>query len=147
MIQLYIYIYILFHILFHYGLSLDIEYSSLYYTVGPRCLCIEWGFKCVSWFGACTGRLGAASFPSLFVHPWETSWSWQWSRELAVLWGWRCFLPPALPSHSKGLPLGEDRGLSWCSRISLGLPAFLRQPQGQASLPTEGQSWHFNPGC
>ena len=28
-------IYILSHILFHYGLSQDIEYSSLGYTVGP----------------------------------------------------------------------------------------------------------------
>ena len=30
--------YILFHILFHYGLSQDIEYSSVCYTVGPCCL-------------------------------------------------------------------------------------------------------------
>ena len=30
-----IHIYILFYILFHYGLSQDVEYSSLYYTVGP----------------------------------------------------------------------------------------------------------------
>ena len=29
---------ILFHILFHYGLSQDIDYSSLCYTVGPRWL-------------------------------------------------------------------------------------------------------------
>ena len=34
----YIYIYILFHILFHYGLSQDIEYSSLCYTVEHFCL-------------------------------------------------------------------------------------------------------------
>ena len=33
------YIYILFHILCRYGLSQDIEYSSLCYTVGPCCLC------------------------------------------------------------------------------------------------------------
>ena len=40
-IQLYIYIYnILFHILFRYGLSQDIEYSSLWYTVGPYCLSV-----------------------------------------------------------------------------------------------------------
>ena len=38
-IQLYIYIYFL-NILFHYGLSQDIEYSSLCYTVGPCCLSI-----------------------------------------------------------------------------------------------------------
>ena len=31
-------IYILFHILFHYGLSQDIYYSSLCYTIGPYCL-------------------------------------------------------------------------------------------------------------
>ena len=30
--------YILLHILFHYGLSQDIDYSSLCYTVGPCCL-------------------------------------------------------------------------------------------------------------
>ena len=34
------YIYILFHILFHYGLSQDIECSSLCYTVGPSCLLV-----------------------------------------------------------------------------------------------------------
>ena len=34
----YTYIHILFHILFHYGLSQDIEYSSLWYTVGSCCL-------------------------------------------------------------------------------------------------------------
>ena len=33
-----IHIYILFHILFHYGLSQDIGYSSLCYTVGSCCL-------------------------------------------------------------------------------------------------------------
>ena len=36
----YTHIYILSHILFHYGLSQDIEYSSLCYTVGPCCLSI-----------------------------------------------------------------------------------------------------------
>ena len=30
-----------FNILFHYGLSQDIEYSSLCYTVGPCCLSIR----------------------------------------------------------------------------------------------------------
>ena len=34
----YTYIYILFNILFHYGLSQNIEYSSLCYPVGPCCL-------------------------------------------------------------------------------------------------------------
>ena len=37
-IYIYIYIHILFYILFHYGLSQDIEYSSLCNTVGPCCL-------------------------------------------------------------------------------------------------------------
>ena len=37
-IYIYMYIYIVFHILFHYSLLQDIEYSSLYYTVGPYCL-------------------------------------------------------------------------------------------------------------
>ena len=33
-------LYILFNILFYYGLSQNIEYSSLYYTVAPCCLSI-----------------------------------------------------------------------------------------------------------
>ena len=38
---IYIHVYILFkNILFHYGLSQDIEYSSLCYTVEPYCLYI-----------------------------------------------------------------------------------------------------------
>ena len=41
---IHIYIYILFHILFHYGLSQDIEYSSLCSTVGPCCLPILYMF-------------------------------------------------------------------------------------------------------
>ena len=35
-----IYVYILFYILFHYGLSQNIEYSFLCYTVGTCCLSI-----------------------------------------------------------------------------------------------------------
>ena len=42
-----IHIYILFHILFHYGLSQDIEYSSLCYTVGPCCLSIPYIIVCI----------------------------------------------------------------------------------------------------
>ena len=37
---MYMYIYINMYILFHYGLSQNIEYSSLVYTVGPCCLSI-----------------------------------------------------------------------------------------------------------
>ena len=36
--DLVIHIYILLQILFHYRLLQDIEYSSLFYTVGPCCL-------------------------------------------------------------------------------------------------------------
>ena len=43
----YIYISILFYILFHYGLSQDIEYSSLYYTAGPCCLPILHLIVCI----------------------------------------------------------------------------------------------------
>ena len=43
----YTHIYILFHILFHYGLSQDIEYSSLCYTVGPCCLSIPYVIVCI----------------------------------------------------------------------------------------------------
>ena len=35
---IYMYIHILFHVLFHYGLSQEIGYSSLGYTVRPCCL-------------------------------------------------------------------------------------------------------------
>ena len=41
------YIYILFHILFHSGLSQDIEYSSLCYTVEPCCLSILHIIVCI----------------------------------------------------------------------------------------------------
>lgn len=37
----YTYIYILFLILFHYGISQDIEYSSLCHTVGPCCSSVK----------------------------------------------------------------------------------------------------------
>ena len=43
----YTYIYILFYILFHYGLSQDIEYSSLCYTVGPCCLSSLYILACI----------------------------------------------------------------------------------------------------
>ena len=43
----YTYIYILFHILFHYGISQEIEYSSLCYTVGPCCLSILYILVCI----------------------------------------------------------------------------------------------------
>ena len=38
--QFYTYIHSFFNILFHYGLSQEIGYSSLYYTVGRCCLSI-----------------------------------------------------------------------------------------------------------
>ena len=41
------YIYILFQILFHYSLLQDIEYSSLYYTVGPCWLSILYVIVCI----------------------------------------------------------------------------------------------------
>ena len=39
-------VHIIFHI-FHYGLSQDIEYSSLYYTVGPCCLSVLFTIACI----------------------------------------------------------------------------------------------------
>ena len=42
-----IHICILFHILFHYGLSQDIEYSSLCHRVGPCCLSILYIIICI----------------------------------------------------------------------------------------------------
>ena len=48
MIQLDIYIHFL-NILFHYGLSQDIEYSSLCYTVGPCCLSILYIIAYICW--------------------------------------------------------------------------------------------------
>ena len=49
---------ILFHILFHYGLSLDIGYSPLCYTVGPCCLCILYVMVCI-----CQPQTPNLSFP------------------------------------------------------------------------------------
>ena len=50
-IQIYTYIYththMIFHILFHYGLSQGIEYSSLFYTVGPCCLSVLYIVACI----------------------------------------------------------------------------------------------------
>ena len=43
----YTHIYILFHILFYYALSQDIEYSSLGYTLGPRCLSTLYVTVCI----------------------------------------------------------------------------------------------------
>ena len=45
--SIYTYRYILFHIIFHYGLSQDIDYSSLCYTVGPCCLSILQILVCI----------------------------------------------------------------------------------------------------
>ena len=42
-----IYMYILFEIVFHYGLSQDIEYSALCYTVGSCCLSILYLMVCI----------------------------------------------------------------------------------------------------
>ena len=36
-----------FYIIFHYGLSQDIEYSSLCYLVGPCCLSILYVILCI----------------------------------------------------------------------------------------------------
>ena len=52
--------FILFYILFCYGLSQDIEYSSLCYTVGPCCLSMEaffffFFFKLINLFLAVLG--------------------------------------------------------------------------------------------
>ena len=41
------YTYVLFHIIFYYGLSQDIEYSSLYYTGRPCCLSILYIIVCI----------------------------------------------------------------------------------------------------
>ena len=41
------YICILFYILLYYGLSQDIEYSSLYHTVGSYCLSIAYILVCI----------------------------------------------------------------------------------------------------
>ena len=53
-----IHIYILFHILFRYGLSQDIEYSSLCYTVGPCCLSVLYITACV-----CSSHTPSPFFP------------------------------------------------------------------------------------
>ena len=63
---IYTYIYILFHILFHYGLSQDIEYSSLCYTVGPCCSSILYIIVCI-W----ESQTPSPSLPPLPPPPWQ----------------------------------------------------------------------------
>ena len=46
---IHIYMYILFHIHFHYSLLQDIEYNSLFYTVGSCCLSILYIVVCIYW--------------------------------------------------------------------------------------------------
>ena len=60
----YPYIYIIFHILFHYGLSQEIEYSSLCYTVGPYCLSITDIILCI-----CQSQIPSLSLPTPL--PWQ----------------------------------------------------------------------------
>ena len=55
--------YILFHILFQYGLSQDIKYSSLCYTVGPCCLSILYIIDCICYFQICNPSLPHLPFP------------------------------------------------------------------------------------
>ena len=45
-IHTYIYVYILFHILSHYGLSQDIDFSSLCYAIESYCLSILYIIVC-----------------------------------------------------------------------------------------------------
>ena len=69
-VQLYIHIYILFHVLFHYGLSQDIEYSSLCHTVGPCCLSILYMIVC-NWLASILCLLCArcsASYLNMLFH-------------------------------------------------------------------------------
>ena len=47
-VSLYTHVYILLHIVFHYGLSQDIEYSSLCSTVGPFCTSIRYAMVFLS---------------------------------------------------------------------------------------------------
>ena len=73
----YRYIYILFHILFHYGLSQDIEYSSLCYTVGPCCLSILYIIVCL-----CPSQTPIPSLP--YPCP-------PWQPQVCSLYLWVCF--------------------------------------------------------
>ena len=74
---IHIYIYIHFYILFHYGLSQDIEYNFLCYTVRPCCLFIP----CVMvWFAN----------PKLLVYP-SSSFPLPWQPEFCSLCLWVCF--------------------------------------------------------
>ena len=57
---------ILFHILFHYGLSQNIEYISLCYTVGPCCLSILY----INIIGCiCSSQIPN---PPLLLLPWQS---------------------------------------------------------------------------
>ena len=67
-LSIYMYIHIHFQILFHYGLSQDIEYSSLCYTVGPCCLSLLYKVVCICQMSfSISSSLNGASSPSLFM--------------------------------------------------------------------------------
>ena len=71
-IYIYIYIYIhthiYFQILFHYGLSQDIEYSSLCCTVGPCCLSLLCEVVCICQMSfSISSSLNGTSLSSLFM--------------------------------------------------------------------------------
>ena len=68
--HLFTYIYILFLILFHYGLSQDIENSSLHYTVGPCCLSILYIVVCICWSQTPNPSLPHPQLP-LILLSWE----------------------------------------------------------------------------
>ena len=93
------------HILFHYGLSQDIEYSSLCYTEGPSCLSLflmpflfyfisiflwlHWVFvaahrlSLVAWAGATLGCSARASLSVALLLLWSTG-SRTWASVVAV---------------------------------------------------------------
>ena len=50
-----------YNILFHYALSWDFEHSSLFYTIGPCCISIQYIIVCICW-----SQTPSSSFPYSF---------------------------------------------------------------------------------
>ena len=74
------------YILFHYGLSQDIQYSSLCYTVGPCCLSILYIIVC---YHICYYSLLSAN-PKLQIHH-SPTFPPPWQPQVCSLCLWVCF--------------------------------------------------------
>ena len=129
------------HTLFPVGLPLDSDHGSWYHMQRDLVSPEQEDLNASPGLGQAPAGLVLLSFPP--VRPALGD-----RLVLAVVLGTHCTVRLEMfPSSSPArvFPQGRTGGLGGCSRVSLQLPALLRQPQGQASLSTEEQRWPFNP--